>query len=92
MTAADVVNFIVVTLYGSIITLLFAKNKCGISELCGMIAVFVFGGLLNLGLSVFASSATMYCTMDLDPRRYIFLFCCSRLRSEGALLPCCFLR
>lgn len=55
MTAADVVNFIVVTVYGSVLTLLFAKDKCGTAELCGMSGVFVFGGLLNLMLSVFAS-------------------------------------
>lgn len=77
MTAADVVNFIVVTLYGSIITLLFAKNKCGISELCGMIAVFVFGGLLNLGLSVFAKlgNDVLYMVYPLTVHLPLLLFC-----------------
>ena len=53
-------NFVIVTLYGMTIMLLFTKEKKSAAQIAGLGAVFLLGGLLNLVLATRLSRSTLY--------------------------------
>ena len=56
----DVLNFIVVTLYGNVLMLLFTKQKVSKAHAAGLTLLYLFSGLLNLLLHEFVSNDVLY--------------------------------
>lgn len=56
----EVLNFIIVTLYGNILMFLFTKEEKSRRQTFGIIALYAACGLLNLVLNRFASSELLY--------------------------------
>lgn len=56
----DVLNFIVVTLYGNVLMLLFTKQKVSKAHAAGLTLLYLFSGFLNLLLHEFVSNDVLY--------------------------------
>ena len=67
-------NFVIVTLYGMTIMLLFTKEKKSAAQIAGLGALFLLGGLLNLALSQRLSRSILYMLYPLTVHAPLMLY------------------
>ncbi len=78
----DIFNYIVVTLYGYIITLLFTKETKALRHAIGLCALFCASGIINLALYKSVSAQTLYMLYPLTVHLPLFIYFMLFLKSS----------
>ena len=74
MACLDVLNFVTVTLYGCIIMILFMNETENKLHICGLFAICLLGGILNLVLRQKFSNGILYMTYPLTVHLPLLLY------------------
>ena len=74
MVCLDVLNFVTVTLYGCIIMILFMNETENKLHICGLFAICLLGGILNLVLRQKFSNGILYMTYPLTVHLPLLLY------------------